>query len=60
MMKNGKDELDLETEKIDAEIGRLEKKKRLQVKKRQLDKLKEETGEIPMIKKLLKIGRGRI
>jgi len=60
MMKNGKDELDLETEKIDAEIGRLEKKKRLQVKKRQLDKLKEETGEIPMIKKLLKIGKGRI
>ena len=60
MMKNGKDELDLETKKIDAEIGRLEKKKRLQVKKRQLDKLKEETGEIPMIKKLLKIGKGRI
>ena len=60
MMKNGKDELDLETEKIDAEIGRLEKKKRLQIKKRHLDKLKEETGEIPMIKKLLKIGKGRI
>jgi len=59
-MKNGKDELDLETERIDAEIERLEKKRKLQVKRRQLDKLKAETGELPIIKKLLKMGRSRI